>query len=57
MKILITTPPLQILAGVSSHYNGLKSYFSDGVMYFSIGYPKWRTIFSFGIISNSYLYY
>lgn len=47
MKILITTPPLQILAGVSSHYNGLKSYFSDGVMYFSIGYPKWRTIFSF----------
>lgn len=46
MKILITTPKLNKLAGVSSHFKGLKPFFSKDVFYFCIGAPKWRTIFA-----------
>lgn len=44
VKILINTPSLNRLAGVSSHYKGLKPYWSKNVKYFSIGPSKWRTI-------------
>lgn len=33
MKILVNTPFITILAGVSNHYLGLKPYFSDNVIY------------------------
>lgn len=47
MKILINTPVLSKLAGVSSHYRGLRPYFSNDVRYFCIGAPKIRTLFFF----------
>lgn len=45
MKILINTPLLNKLAGVSSHFRGLQPYWSKDVDYFFIGAPKWRTYF------------
>ena len=55
MKILITTPPLNNLAGVSSHYRGLRPYWSKDVQYFIIGPSKWRTVlFPFYVLKFIY---
>lgn len=44
MKILINTPDITGLGGVANHYLGLNAYWSENVMYNSLGSPKRRKI-------------
>ena len=44
MKILINTPNIHGLGGVSNHYFGLSPYWSQNVLYNSLGSKRWRAI-------------
>lgn len=44
MKILICTPDLNGIGGVSIHYKGLIPYWTQDVRYYSIGKKKWRKL-------------
>ena len=37
MKILINTPSLKLMGGVASHYKGLRAFWTENVMYNTIG--------------------
>lgn len=45
MKILINTPNINAIGGVSNHYLGLKYYWTENVLYNSIGSRRWRKYF------------
>lgn len=42
MRILINTPNINELGGVSNHYLGLKPYWTQNVQYNSLGSKRWR---------------
>lgn len=42
MKILVNTPNIYGLGGVSNHFLGLKPYWTQNVLYNSLGSKKWR---------------
>ena len=44
MKILVNTPDIKGLGGVANHYLGLKAYWSEKVIYHSLGSPKLRKL-------------
>ena len=37
MKILINTPSLKLMGGVASHYKGLRAFWTENVIYNTIG--------------------
>ena len=37
MKILINTSSLKLMGGVASHYKGLRAFWTENVMYNTIG--------------------
>ncbi len=42
MKILVNTPNIHELGGVSNHYLGLKKFWTERVVYNSLGSKRWR---------------
>ena len=37
MKILVNTPSLKLMGGIANHYKGLRAFWTDNVIYNTIG--------------------
>ena len=37
MKILVTTPSLKLMGGIANHYKGLRAFWTENVIYNTIG--------------------